>query len=141
VLLAKTKRDAEAIKIFETVLQIKPDHPQATVNLGFLYNSIGKYEKAIAFLKAASIIQPKDYDILFNLGTALLNTKNYDEANKFMTAAAEISPDRPEPFYFRTGRQIFCKRLNYKTRLRRCQFYAGRDFSQTTTLHRSHWIL
>src|SRR5205807_9356158 len=87
--------------IFESVLRLAPDHPQATINLALLYASRKDYERAAQLLTKANELLPNTFDIKFQLGVALYNLKRLDEAENALRGAASVAPtSSPELFYF-----------------------------------------
>src|SRR5207244_8092238 len=87
VLLAHTQREAEALKLFDSVLRLSPNHPQATINLGLLYASQHDYEDAAKLLTRANQLQPSNFEILLQLGVSLYKLKRLDEAENALRSA------------------------------------------------------
>jgi Flp pilus assembly protein TadD len=57
-ILANKGRCAEAVKIFEKIVQLKPAEAEAYNNLGFCYYTLGELEKARASLQKALELRP-----------------------------------------------------------------------------------
>jgi tetratricopeptide (TPR) repeat protein len=99
VLLARSKRDDEAIKVFETVLRQVPDHPQATINLALLYAARGDYSRAVPLFERVRRQQPDNLSVLSQLGFALYQLKSFDEAAAVLASAASLAPTDPDVLY------------------------------------------
>jgi len=81
VLLARTNRADEAMKMFAAVLRIAPDHPEATLNLGLQYSIRGDDVRALALLQRAIALGLDTYDARYRSGVSLYNLKRMDEAS------------------------------------------------------------
>ncbi len=83
----------EAIKQYQTALQIKPDYADAHNNLGNVLFQTGRVDEAIAHYQTALQIKPDDAEAHNNLGTALFQKGRVDEAIAHCQAALQIKPD------------------------------------------------
>jgi tetratricopeptide (TPR) repeat protein len=103
---AQQQRDAEAEKIFNTVIQQKPDFAGAHVNLGLLYLQMSRSDDAIAQFQEALRLEPGREDAL----GALLNTLrvqaraavhdgNMEKALALLIQARKASPRNPDVLY------------------------------------------
>ena len=71
----------------------KGDYPEATLNLGTVYKSQGKIEKAIETFDGILEKKPGWGPALLNKGTALLALKRYDAAVEAISAASAAGVD------------------------------------------------
>ncbi|MDJ0647779.1 MAG: tetratricopeptide repeat protein [Xenococcaceae cyanobacterium MO_188.B19] len=93
VALGNLDKYEEAIKFFNKVLEIKPNHDEAWNNLGVALGDLGKHDEAIASFDKALKIKP-DYDLAWNnRGGALNDLGKHDEAIASFDKALEIKPD------------------------------------------------
>ena len=83
----------KAIKYYEKVIQLKPNHGDVYCNLGILFNSLGKYQKAVNCFQKTIQINPnnlKNYNIL---GTILIELGEYEKAINCYEKAIKIEPN------------------------------------------------
>jgi tetratricopeptide (TPR) repeat protein len=69
-----------AVQLFEVLLERDPDYTNGWNYLGWVYNKLGKYDKAVAALKRALEQDPRDVFAHNNLGQAYAGLKDYDAA-------------------------------------------------------------
>ncbi|MEO2003841.1 MAG: tetratricopeptide repeat protein [Candidatus Poribacteria bacterium] len=83
-----------AILAFNRALELRPDFPEANNSLGYVYNRLQTYDKAIAqFEVAASAEKYKDRHLAYrNLGTAFSNNGEYGDAETALTKSIELEP-------------------------------------------------
>lgn len=70
-----------------------PTDFDAQLKAAELYYQIQRFESAIEYLKAASELQPDNYDVLVNLANANFDAGRYEEAEKIYTRALVKKPD------------------------------------------------
>jgi tetratricopeptide (TPR) repeat protein len=70
-----------------------PTDFDAQLKAAELYYQIQRFESAIEYLKAASELQPDNYDVLVNLANANFDAGRYEEAEKIYTKALVKKPD------------------------------------------------
>ena len=68
---AAAGRQAEAVELYQELVQEDPTSVRALNNLGVLQDEMGDAEGAVATLRAAKEIEPTNQEILGNLGAAL----------------------------------------------------------------------
>lgn len=83
-----------AILAFNRALELRPKFPEANNSLGYVYNQLKSYDKAIAqFEVAAADEKFKDRHLAYqNLGTALSNNGEYGDAETALTKSIELEP-------------------------------------------------
>jgi tetratricopeptide (TPR) repeat protein len=88
----KQGADAEAIDIFERLLEIDPHHSIALNNLGAALSKVSQYREAEKYIRAAIKESPADADAHSNLG-ALLRCRGYfDDSEKSLRIALKLNP-------------------------------------------------
>jgi len=92
-LLKKQGNWGEAFKHYERALQLKPDYPEAHVNLGVVLANQGKLDEAVQHYERALQLRPDYADALNNLGAALAAQGKLDEAIQHYERALQLSPD------------------------------------------------
>jgi tetratricopeptide (TPR) repeat protein len=109
--LANTLHDAamtnpnllqRAIDIYTKYLRLKPDNPDARVDLGICYfekgrtdsnNAMTYFSQAIAEMQAAFTKHSTHQPAAFNLGIVNLHAGNFQESTRWFTKAVEINPN------------------------------------------------
>ncbi len=77
---AASQNYASAAELLEALVGKDSDYTNAWNYLGWVYNKLGKYEKAADVLKKAIVVNPRDPFAYNNLGQAYAYQKKYDEA-------------------------------------------------------------
>ena len=83
----------EAERVYRQVLQVDPDHPEASHLLGVIAHQLGKCEIAVQLIDRALAIKPDYADALNNRGLALHELGRFDEALASYDKALTIQPD------------------------------------------------
>ena len=83
----------KAEAIYQQILQIAPEHPNALHLSGVLAGQMGKKELAIELISKAILLKPDYAGAHNNLGTALLDQGKLDAAIKSYRTAISINPD------------------------------------------------
>ncbi len=86
----------EAQAIYEGVLQITPNHPDALNLLGAIALDAGKHERAEGLIRRAIEIHPDAAAYHNNLGEALSALRRFDEAAAAYRQAAALDPQHAE---------------------------------------------
>ena len=77
----------EAERLYRSILQAHPQHPDANHNLGVLATGIGKVEASIPFFKTALEANPKIEQFWLSYIGALTKLKKVDEARVLLGQA------------------------------------------------------
>jgi tetratricopeptide (TPR) repeat protein len=89
----------EAIEIYESILEIKPSHAPALINLGTIHYNRREYELAEGFYRRATIADP-DYALaFFDLGNVLDELQHLDEAASAYQKAVALVPQYADAHY------------------------------------------
>jgi tetratricopeptide (TPR) repeat protein len=126
-LLQETERIADAIRVYQTLLQASPRYFPAQFNLAKCYESNGALDKAIEHFSLAVEISPKLFEAQFHLGNALATAGQFDKALTYLKEAVELNKNsalawhsladcQTELGQYRTAQQSFnhASRLNPK---------------------------
>ena len=83
----------EAKEIYQTLLKLIPNHPEALGNLGTIELQQGNTESGISNLTKALKTNPKEVKFIVNLGNGLVELKQYDQALSYFESAEKINPN------------------------------------------------
>jgi protein O-GlcNAc transferase len=97
VLLARGEHN-QAIKHYETALQINPGSVATLVCMGKISSSLGLQDKAEAYYKEAVRLNPDIPGVYYNLGCAQSDQKKYDAALESYRRAIQLNPDYAEAY-------------------------------------------
>jgi Flp pilus assembly protein TadD len=106
---AREGRWAEAEELYRELLQENPDSVRARNNLGILLDENGDHQGAVAELRIARQLDPRNGEVLGNLGAALGALGRYPEAEEALRTALRMDPSNQEIranlgiLYFRKG--------------------------------------
>jgi tetratricopeptide (TPR) repeat protein len=89
----------QAIELFKSAIEIKPDVLEAYVNLGFCYRAIGDNENQVYYFRKAWELSPDSADINYNLGLAYSDSKMYEKAIERFNKVAELNPSSKEAYF------------------------------------------
>ncbi len=90
---------AEADRAYHVALRIRPDHPDALVNLGRLRHEAGDLQAAETHYRAAIRVQPRHSVAHFNLGVVLEDSGRIEGAVEAYERALELDPDFPQTHF------------------------------------------
>ena len=89
----KEGKNLEAIKFFEKIIKVEPNHFQTNFFLGSLYAQNVDFKHALKFLSKAQSLNPKIPDVHNNLGRIYLRLGQLDKATISLNRAIEIKPN------------------------------------------------
>ena len=98
-LLAEQERFAEAESYFQTVLRAEPGNAVAHFNLGFTYDKLGNYDKAIREFREATRLNSKIDRAWYGLGLAHAHLGQHREAAEALEHAATLQPMNHHAWY------------------------------------------
>ena len=99
----------EAERLYRSILQAHPQHPDANHNLGVLATGVGKVEAAIPFFKTALEANPKIEQFWLSYIGALTKLKKVDEAKALKAqeeAEQELANQTDDVDYARAAAQL-----------------------------------
>ena len=105
------KNFQEAEKLYNTVLDLNPNHVGSYNNLGIMFKNLDKLNEAKKCYEKAIEIDPSSLEANTNIGTIFLLLKEFNKARIFYIKALEINPNHIEPqiklgmIYFHLGQQ------------------------------------
>jgi tetratricopeptide (TPR) repeat protein len=91
-----------ALRHFQRVLQIKPDHAGAYNQWGSILAYQEQYDQALEKMEKARQLAPQDASIHYNLGLVRVMQKKYEEALPFFEEALRLEPHSSEA-HFQVG--------------------------------------
>ncbi|MBF0449478.1 MAG: tetratricopeptide repeat protein [Candidatus Magnetomorum sp.] len=83
----------QALKCYEQILHIQPNHAISFNNMGLLLNRLGQYDLALNCFQQASRIDPNYSNAWFNWGNTLKDQNNYSPAIEKYTEAIRCNPN------------------------------------------------
>jgi tetratricopeptide (TPR) repeat protein len=89
----------EAARVYETILEMKPDHAPACINLGTIFYNQQKFEKAEEMYRRATEADPQYALAFFDLGNVLDEMQRLDEAIEAYLRAIAIVPQYADAHY------------------------------------------
>jgi tetratricopeptide (TPR) repeat protein len=84
------------------VLEIKPQHPGAQLNLGSMLEAQGKLADAAAEYRKVLDKNPEDAQAHFSLGRVLVNQEDYRQGIKHLLKIINSSDEDSQPTYLYT---------------------------------------
>jgi TolB-like protein/Tfp pilus assembly protein PilF len=90
------RRYADASAQFERVLQLAPNNVEALGGLAFIDRRRGRWPQALATLKQALLISPRDAYLLGQHGWTLCIVRRYREAERLLSRALAIEPGKTD---------------------------------------------
>jgi tetratricopeptide (TPR) repeat protein len=82
-----------AIEQYSKVVELKPDSPQAHVNLGVAYKNKGELDKALTSYNRALEERPDYVEALSNRGWVFVERENWSAARRDFDGALKINPE------------------------------------------------
>jgi tetratricopeptide (TPR) repeat protein len=89
----ENRRFAQAIEIYEKVLELNPDDVDTYNDLGLAYHYTGKSSIAVDILKKGARIIPSYQRIWLSLGFILMSVGNNEEAKSALKEAVDLNPE------------------------------------------------
>ena len=93
------KQHKAALRLLETLLHERPDHPRALAIAGFLYAEQNRLGPAVAAFQRALALNPGDPAAQFNLGFVLQKSGRHAEAIEHLARAVELQPSLDRAWY------------------------------------------
>ena len=89
----------EAERIYNEVLEIDPNQPDAMHLLGMIACSNQNYGRAIELINDAILLNPKEADYHMNLSSAYLGLKQTALAKSHLKIAMQLNPNMSQAHY------------------------------------------
>ena len=86
----------EAIKIYDLITDVMPEHSIAWNHKGSAYNELGRYEEAIECFNEALKYDPNFFNVWYNKAFVSDKLNRLDDAIECYEKALELSPDNPK---------------------------------------------
>lgn len=81
-----------ALRIFQQLHSVTPDHPRVNMMIGMCLASIAKHAQALPFLEKARLSLPTSPEVLTTLATTLRNLGRFDDAFAVLDALLAAHP-------------------------------------------------
>ena len=104
----QAKKSADALWNLGKVLEMEPNHKQATAHIGLIQADLGKDEEAERMLTKAYNLDPTNKEVVLRLGYVQLNQEKMFEALATLMQGAKLDPKRAD---FRRFSGIACRAL------------------------------
>ena len=89
----------QAIEIYEAILEIRPAHAPALINLGTIHYNLRQYQAAEDFYRRASVADPEYALAFFDLGNVLDEMQRLPEATAAYQRAVALVPQYADAHY------------------------------------------
>jgi predicted TPR repeat methyltransferase len=86
-----------AAALFQRILDVAPDHPDALNFLGIVTHHLGDTDRAVELVRRAAVVAPEHAGIQNNLGNLLIELRDVDGAIKAYKRSVQLDPNQPEP--------------------------------------------
>ena len=93
VALAAAGRTDEAIEMYRSALQIRPDYALAHYNLGYTLAKNGQFDEGLFHFKVSLRIDPSHKEVYNDLGVVLIMQGRLTEAIAHLQKALQLSPE------------------------------------------------
>ena len=87
------QRYPDALEPLQEAIKIKPDVPEAHLNLGNVYDGLKRYSEAAQEFQTAAKLQPKSADPYYNLGSVYYKMNRLPDSITAYRKAAELNPN------------------------------------------------
>ena len=92
-------RLAEAVAVYEAILELKPDHAPACINLGTIFYNQRDFEQAEALYRRATEADPEYALAFFDLGNVLDEMQRLNDAIAAYQTAIKLVPQYADAHY------------------------------------------
>lgn len=90
---------AQAIKLYEELLQLVPDSIEARTNLGAAFAQVGRYDDALRQYRQALARDPQNETVLLNLSLAYYKQGDFSQARGQLDTLHKLHPGNQQAFY------------------------------------------
>jgi Flp pilus assembly protein TadD len=104
VVYARLKKDAEALQIFQSLIDKEPkNYFKAYFDIAGVYSIQGRYQKALDALNLAEQAEPTSARVYIEKGYVYKNLKEYEQAIHAFNRAKELDPKETQLVYYMIG--------------------------------------
>jgi tetratricopeptide (TPR) repeat protein len=89
----------QAMKIYQAILAMQPEHAPALINLGTLHYNLSQYQQAEKYYRKATVADPEYALAFFDLGNVLDEMQRLAEATEAFQKAVALSPQYADAHY------------------------------------------
>ena len=144
----KKKEYEVAQNSFSEALKINPDFLSAKINLGLIYQNLGKNEEALKYFKEITRINNALPAVYNNMGFILYTQNKYSEAIKELNKAIELKKDYAEAFLnlgmvylnlkkYQEAIKFFDKTLVHNKKLISVYYYLGECYKNINDIDKA----
>jgi tetratricopeptide (TPR) repeat protein len=90
---------AQAVELYQTIIDIRPAHAPALINLGTIHYNLRKYEDAEELYRRATVADPEYALAFFDLGNVLDEMQRLAEATTAYQKAVALVPQYADAHY------------------------------------------
>ncbi len=91
-------QDSQARELYLKILEVRPDHADASHLLGLIAHKNGDYDDALSLIDKAIRIFPQNPIYHYNRGNVFIAQRKYDKAIECYSQAFKIKPDYTEAY-------------------------------------------
>lgn len=88
-----------AIELYESILEMRPNHAPALINMGTIHYNLRQYERAEGFYRRATVADPEYALAFFDLGNVLDEMQRLEEATVSYQKAVALVPQYADAHY------------------------------------------
>ena len=89
-------RVEQALKAYQSALDISPNHPRYSQIIGLLYYQQGQYQESISYSQKAIEIQPDLLEAIRNLGNAYIRLGKFQKAISYLQEGLKQDPNNSQ---------------------------------------------
>lgn len=90
----------KAVKYYQEVLEIDPEHYDALVNMALCYLEMKDIDNGLKYLLLASETEPDNPEAIFHLGLVHMELDKPQEASKYFLECIELGITEPDTWMF-----------------------------------------
>jgi tetratricopeptide (TPR) repeat protein len=98
--LKKERKCAEAIPVLIKLIELKPDHSKALIDLGWCYNETKEFAQAISRLQKALLIDSVNATAFAEIGYSYYSIEQYTTAIGNLNSANHFKPKTETTIYY-----------------------------------------
>jgi tetratricopeptide (TPR) repeat protein len=95
-----------AVKHFETAIELQPTNQLAYYSKAWVLNKVGKYDLALEDAKRSIELNPSHYDSYVLLDRILMENSDWDQIIRYWNAYIAINPNNPDAYFERFGTNL-----------------------------------
>lgn len=89
----------QAMKIYQAILAMQPEHAPALINLGTIHYNLSQYQQAEQYYRKATVADPEYALAFYDLGNVLDEMQRLTEATEAFQKAVTLGPQYADAHY------------------------------------------